>query len=81
MAGIKLQILSPEAILVEEEVDRVFLPGIVCPFEVLKDHAPMVTALSKGKIRYGSAEELKELEISSGFVEVKDNAVSVCVEI
>ena len=56
------------------------MPGIAGNFEVLKDHAPLITALDAGVIRYGLPGEEKKLAIKSGFVEVRDNYVTICVE-
>lgn len=81
MDVIKLHILSPEGTLVQAEVSLVTLPGIVSSFTVLKDHAPLVTALVAGDIRYVSGGKEERLPIREGFVEVRDNRVTVCVEV
>ena len=78
---IALHILSPEGTLVEADVALVTLPGVKGPFTVLKDHAALITALDKGSIRYMENGEEKFLPIREGFVEVRDNVVSVCVEV
>lgn len=81
MTDIKLEILSPEGIMVKCNVDRVSLPGTKGPFVVLKNHAPLISSLEKGEIVYSSGDEKKSLAINSGFVKVKENRVSVCVDI
>ena len=78
---IKLHIVSPEGTLVEQAVSAVTLPGTVGPFEVLKNHAPLISSLEKGDIVYGSEGAERRLPIASGFVEVRDNQVDVCVEV
>jgi len=79
---IKLHILTPEGTLVQQDVDRVELPGSKGRFVVLKDHAPLVSSLVEGEILYGPLDgEGDMLRISSGFVEVIDNQVTACVEI
>ncbi len=78
---ISLHILSPEGTLVETRAELVSLPGVVSPFTVLPGHAAMVTALTKGKIRYVENGTEKFLPIREGFVEVRDNQVEVCVEV
>lgn len=75
--SISLKILSPESLLLEKEVERVELPGTLGRFVVLEDHAPIISALTKGRIVYDGG----ELGISSGFVEVRDNKVRACVEL
>ena len=78
---IKLHVVSPERTLVEAEVSSVTLPGTLCPFQVLKDHAPLISALDKGDIVYVSEGKESRLPIVSGFVEVRDNQVEACVEV
>ena len=79
--SIALHILSPEGTLVQAEVSLVSLPGVVSPFTVLPGHAPLVTALEKGDIRYVEAGQEKLLPIKEGFVKVENNEVVVCVEV
>ena len=89
----RLNIITPEGTLVDQEVDRVEFPGAKGRFVVLKDHAPIVSSLVEGDIVFGSGpstplrdreNELRDREgqirISSGFVEVHDNQIIACVE-
>jgi F-type H+-transporting ATPase subunit epsilon len=66
---------------VEQTVSAVTLPGTVGPFEVLKNHAPIISSLEKGEIVYVSEGVEHRLPIASGFVEVRNNQVDVCVEV
>ena len=77
---LKLKIVSPEKILFTGEVESVKVPGVVGEFEILNNHAPIVSALKKGKVEYATAEGRKTLEVAGGFVEVLKNDVSLCVE-
>ncbi|MBQ5943917.1 MAG: hypothetical protein IJL61_04270 [Bacteroidales bacterium] len=77
---ISLEVLSPEKTLAKKEVDCVFLPGSAGAFEVLYNHAPLVSSLTKGEIRWRTGEKEDSVKISSGFVEVFDNKVVACVE-
>ena len=79
--AIALHIVSPEGTLVETEVSAVTLPGSLAPFEVLKDHAPLISSLDQGDIVYVNEGGEQRLPIASGFVEVRDNQVDVCVEV
>ncbi len=81
MDVIQLHIVSPEGTLVEQAVSAVTLPGTAGPFEVLKDHGALISSLEKGDIMYVSEGRESRLAISSGFVEVCDNQVDVCVEV
>lgn len=79
--GIALEVISPERTLVRATVDSVELPGSRGRFEVLKDHAPLISSLEKGVIAYRNGEGTDKVAISSGFVEVNDNHVVACVEL
>ena len=77
-----LDIISPERTLVHESVLSVELPGTMGRFEVLKDHAPLISSLVEGNIVYKiDGEKDGTITISSGFVEVCDNHVTACVEL
>ena len=65
----------------ETTVSAVTLPGTVGPFEVLKDHAALISSLDKGDIIYVSEGVEHRLPIADGFVEVRDNKVEACVEV
>ena len=76
-----LRIVSPERIVFTGEVDSVLVRGTVGPFEILDNHAPIISTLSEGKVAYNIKGAKTELQIVGGFVEVKKNLVSLCVEI
>lgn len=76
-----LEVLTPEKSLLGEEVMSVHLPGSAGSFAVLKNHAPLISMLSEGRISWKKENgEQGVLEIKGGFVEVKNNRVSVCIE-
>ena len=76
-----MHIVSPEGTLVETTVSAVTLPGTVGPFEVLKNHAALISSLEKGDIVYVSGGKESRISIAEGFVEVRDNKVVACVEV
>lgn len=78
---LKLKIVSPESIPYNGEVESVKVPGILGNFEILNNHAPIISALQKGVVEYTTAEGKFQLEINGGFVEVQKNKVSLCVEV
>ena len=79
---LKLKIVSTERITFEGEVESVLVPGTLGQFEILTNHAPIISSLDKGKVVYSlPGGEKKSLEICGGFVEVQKNVVSLCVEI
>jgi len=76
----KLTIVSPERIIFFGDVSSVTLPGSKGEFEVLENHAPIISSLKAGWLTYVS-ESACRIEIKGGFVDVANNEVSVCVEI
>ena len=75
-----LEIISPKGLLFKGEIDAATFPGSAGSFDVLPHHAPLISALHKGTISFEHEGEKKEQAIESGFVEVKDDQVSVCIE-
>ena len=78
---IELKILTPERELLSCRVEQVELPGMKGRFVVQKDHAPILSALVEGVIRYRVDGTDRDVAVSSGFVKVKDNVVTASVEI
>jgi len=78
---LQLSIVSPEKTLFEGDVSHITFPGEIGSFTVFPGHAPLISSLTKGEIKYTSGGGNTELlEIQSGFVEINNNIVSVCVE-
>ena len=75
-----LRILTPEGSAFEGPVDAVFLPGTSAPFEVLPGHAPIISSLTAGALRWRAAGEETQLDVRAGAVMVKDNVITVCAE-
>ena len=73
---LKVKIVSPERVEFDGEVERVKVPGTSGQFEILNDHAPIISTLQKGVVEYGD----QQLEILGGFVSVQKNEVSICIE-
>jgi F-type H+-transporting ATPase subunit epsilon len=78
---LKLKIVSPERIEFDGDVESVLVPGSMGQFEILTNHAPIISSLDKGTVAYTIGGEKKLLNIIGGFVEVQKNVVSLCVEI
>ncbi|WP_314665297.1 F0F1 ATP synthase subunit epsilon [Prevotella aurantiaca] len=76
-----LTIVSPEKILFKGVVENVLVPGEVGEFEILKNHAPIISTLVEGRVVYTIDSEKKTIMVKGGFVEVKRNEVSLCVEL
>lgn len=75
----RLEIISPEKSLFEGDVDSVVLPGTMGSFEVLENHAPIISSLEEGQIKVMAGQDSQSFDIKSGFVEVLKNKVIVLV--
>jgi len=78
---ILLEIVTPERVVVSEEVEEVVLPGIEGEFGVLPGHIPFLTALKVGELVYrGQEGAAQHLAVSWGYVEVTADSVKVLAE-
>ena len=78
---LQLKIVSPEKIEYDGVVEIGLVPGSMGQFEILDNHAPIISTLQKGVVEYATQEGKVSLNILGGFVEVQKNLVSLCVEI
>ena len=78
---LRLKIVSPEKIEFEGEIESVMVPGTLGQFEILVNHAPIISSLEKGTVTYTTPTGSHSIEIFGGFAEVQKNEVSLCVEI
>ena len=76
---ISVDILSPK-VSRHLDVDCIFFPGVLGEFEVLRNHAPIVSLLEKGKIHWRIGSQEESMEVDGGVVMVKDNAIKVCID-
>ena len=78
----QLDILSPERIVFSGKVYGIQLPGTEGSFEILENHAPIIAALGKGKMKVlkDKNNSTETYEISGGFVEMLNNKASVLIE-
>lgn len=75
-----LEIISAHEVTFTGEVTSVTMPGQLGSFTVLKDHAPIISVLTKGKVKFtDNAGNVEEIEIAGGLADVNDNKISVCV--
>ncbi|TJY38121.1 F0F1 ATP synthase subunit epsilon [Pontimicrobium aquaticum] len=89
-----LEIVTPEATLYSGEVESVAVPGVNGEFEMLKDHAPIVSLLKEGHVKVHGNIQLDEeveakfiktdkgvsLAINSGTIEMNDNKIIVLAD-
>jgi F-type H+-transporting ATPase subunit epsilon len=78
---LRLEIVTPERLLVRETVDEVVLPGELGEIGVLPGHTPLLTTLKVGPLLYRKGETRYFLAIALGFAEVLPDRVSVLAQI
>lgn len=92
----QLEIVSPERVLLNTEVSIVTVPGVDGEFQMLDNHAPIVSVLEKGYIRFqpkgdlsdaekdnffkGNGDKQLSMEIKGGVVEMKNNKAIILVD-
>lgn len=77
----KLEILTPDKIVYEGDVTSLTVPGTMGSFQILSDHAPIISTLEQGSITVQSIQKgIETFSVKSGVVEVLDNKVMVLVE-
>ena len=75
-----LEIITPDTTIYEGEAELVQLPGIDGSFEILNNHAPLISALDKGKIKIKKSGKEEFFEINGGVIEVLNNKVLILAE-
>lgn len=77
----EIQLLTPDGALFEGAVKGVKVPGITGNFQILYNHAPLVTALGVGEIsiQHEDGDELR-YAVSGGFAEVQNNKCTILAE-
>ena len=73
----QLEILTPEKKVFEGEVTIVTFPGVNGSFQVMDNHAPLISLLNEGVVEYKSKDASAKLRILGGVVEVLNNKVIV----
>lgn len=76
-----LEIITPDKKVFEGEVNLVQLPGSKGGFEILTNHAPIISTLEKGIIKVQDMNNQEHLfEVTGGVIENKSNKIIVLVE-
>lgn len=80
----RLNVLTPEKrLVVDQEVEEVAIPGHKGQIDVLPGHAPLVTVLETGpmKWRLKGAQEMSEVVVSWGYAEVHPDGVEILADV
>ena len=78
---LKLVVVTPERKLVETETEQVEVPGELGYLGILPGHAPLISLLKTGVLKYRDGRGEKSLAISAGFMEVSNDTVSVLADL
>lgn len=77
----ELTVISPKGVVCRAEAYFVQLPGAAGRFTVLHNHAPLLSVLVEGEIRYQEGVEWRSIPIKGGFVRVGHNRIEVTAEL
>lgn len=80
MGKVYLEVVTPEKVVVSQEVESVVAPGSLGEFGVLEGHVPFLTGLLPGELRYTTGAKVDRFAVMTGFLEVSRNRVSVLVD-
>lgn len=80
MGRLFLEVVTPDKVVVSEEVESVVAPGSLGEFGVLEGHVPFLSGIVPGELRYTSGGQTEHFVVTTGFAEVSDNNVSVLVD-
>jgi len=75
-----LEIITPDKKVFEGEVETAKFPGSKGEFQVLNNHASLISSLNKGTIEYINKDGIHDVNVSGGVVEVLNNRIIVLAE-
>ena len=78
---IQLEVVTPERRVLADPVDMVTVPGLGGELGILPGHTPLISQLQTGVLTYVAEGKSSKLHVSGGFVEVRDDHVSVLAEV
>ena len=80
MEGLRLEIVTPDKVVLQADVDYVGAPGVDGEFGVLAGHISLLAALSIGGMYYKQGAQTHHAFVSGGFAGVADNKVTILAE-
>ncbi|MCL4787938.1 MAG: ATP synthase F1 subunit epsilon [Verrucomicrobia bacterium] len=78
---LKLEVVTPEAVALSEDVEMVTLPGIEGEMGIYPQHIPLLTQLVPGIVVARKGDQFITLAVSEGFVEITGNRVSLLTDL
>lgn len=80
MARLFLEVVTPDKVLVSQEVDSVVAPGSLGEFGVLPGHISFLSGIVPGEIRFTDGANQESMVVTTGFAEVSNDKVSILVD-
>ena len=80
MAELNLEIITPDKPIFNEVIESVTIPGTMGNFQILKNHAPLISTFDVGVVNVKSGSKLSYFSTSGGTVEVNNNKVLVLAD-
>lgn len=79
--ALEIEVITPERRILKEVADSVVVPAAGGYLGVLTGHAPLITTLQIGVLRYRKDGEVRRMAVHGGFMEVFDNRVTVLADV
>ncbi|MBI2594538.1 ATP synthase F1 subunit epsilon, partial [Candidatus Curtissbacteria bacterium] len=76
-----LQIITPQKIVFDDEVDQVSLPSTTGQITVLANHTPLITSVEPGELIYKKHQKESHLASGFGFAQISASSVKVLVDL
>ena len=80
MAEINLEIISPDKVIYQDGVDSITIPGSLGGFQVLKNHAPLISTIEVGIVIVKKENESQYFTTGGGTIEVLNNKVLILAD-
>ena len=80
MGKLFLEVVTPEKVLVSQEIDTVVAPGTEGEFGILPGHINFLSGIVPGELRFSSENNQEHMMVSAGFAEVSADKVSILVD-
>lgn len=76
----KLEILTPDSNIFEGEVTSVTVPGALGSFQILNEHAPLISTLEDGQVKIIQDTRKQIFNLKGGAIEVVNNKITILAE-
>lgn len=76
---IRLDVVTPDRLVLSQDVDLVVVPGVEGEFGVLPDHCQFLSILKQGTISYHIGDDVTRIPVDSGVAEVTSTQVTILV--